>query len=566
MGGADSAARAVWQEAPHTVGGLVRSVLGQSPEREAAAWLEKRYRAVPEQLSAPEIAWTPGAPLRLFPVTFTFTAAVRRGRRQALATVSVRYLLDLLPPGRCFPPQCFDGAPEDAACHDERLLTAPDAPQLDALAERVRRGRPLHQPGAAAALALELGFTPVHLRLAPERRVRAALCFDSRAERVVTPDGHVGLRLLPPGTLIVNTARCRPEEEAAAILHELAHGLLEGPFRCMEVLYGCRGPVPVPIDRLERTAEQLRRCLQLPADTVLKRAETLPLPEAARTLAKDCAAVPGDVRLRMAELGLREALGVLCPIDGGVARPHRCAGAWPEDTTFAVSYMGASALYQRDERFRGVIHSGAYTYANGFFCRKDPRYVRRGRLTEYAASHVDRCCLAFREVPPEREADRPATLAGYEELNAPPAYAFLYEPLPEDDTPRAATERMKSRVQFISEADKWEKLRYELVGLTFQKAVRVVMKHQDFNQHELGLSIGMTQSAVSQHLKWDAARPDAGLLVAFGIGMRVPYFITEALLDCACIGLGNSRRDGLLRRFMGESDRLNVFACNAVLA
>ena len=56
--------------------------------------------------------------------------------------------------------------------------------------------------------------------------------------------------------------------------------------------------------------------------------------------------------------------------------------------------------YLRNPKFRQVIDSAYYVYAEGHYCLDDSRYVVKDHLgfkhlTSYAREHMDECCLVF---------------------------------------------------------------------------------------------------------------------------------------------------------------------------
>lgn len=68
--------------------------------------------------------------------------------------------------------------------------------------------------------------------------------------------------------------------------------------------------------------------------------------------------------------------------------------------TYSVSLKDAVRECADSETFQRRIKSGRYIFADSYFCLNAPEYIQRdadgtARLTAYALSHLDECCLTF---------------------------------------------------------------------------------------------------------------------------------------------------------------------------
>ncbi len=106
-------------------------------------------------------------------------------------------------------------------------------------------------------------------------------------------------------------------------------------------------------------------------------------------------------KLRMMELGYERAKGVLNYVNGAYTPWYNTASMMLEwNQTFTISVQDAATEYIENPRFAALIDTGRYQYVEGHFCIRDAAYVAfdsngNARLTDYARSHIDECCLTF---------------------------------------------------------------------------------------------------------------------------------------------------------------------------
>lgn len=106
-------------------------------------------------------------------------------------------------------------------------------------------------------------------------------------------------------------------------------------------------------------------------------------------------------RNRMEELGFEKVHGVLNYVNGEYIPPYFFGeGILQKGQTFVIGIREAMEEYGRNENFREVIGSGFYVYVEGKFCLNKGKFVRRNtngalRMTEYARTHTEECCLRF---------------------------------------------------------------------------------------------------------------------------------------------------------------------------
>ncbi|MCD7856408.1 MAG: hypothetical protein LUG55_01115 [Clostridiales bacterium] len=171
-----------------------------------------------------------------------------------------------------------------------------------------------------------------------------------------------------------------------------------------------------PVYWMEWQANQMVRRLAMPTEqTKLKIAETISKKErnhrhkdrlkvieaVIEELAEFYCAPKQSVRQRMIELGYPEAQGVLNYCNGGYVPNYWVdPDAIAPGQTYTVSLNAATEEYSRNQYFRSRINSGKYVYVESHFCQNSPKYVEPDekaglRLTDYARTHMNECCLVF---------------------------------------------------------------------------------------------------------------------------------------------------------------------------
>ena len=112
--------------------------------------------------------------------------------------------------------------------------------------------------------------------------------------------------------------------------------------------------------------------------------------------------------LRLKDFGYDVAKGVNRYVDGHYVPAYGTSnGEWKNGVDYIIEHKAVFELYFDDAQFREVINTGRFVFVENHLCLADRRFVTMGmtqsasvrtaRLTDYARSHIDECCLAFRE-------------------------------------------------------------------------------------------------------------------------------------------------------------------------
>lgn len=102
--------------------------------------------------------------------------------------------------------------------------------------------------------------------------------------------------------------------------------------------------------------------------------------------------------IRMTELGYSEAKPYCVYVDDteqNYGSPNSSKAVCRQQT---ISISEAFRLYQTNEFFRLVLDTGGFQYLDGYFIRKNPKYLKKEnghplQMTEYAKNHLAECTL-----------------------------------------------------------------------------------------------------------------------------------------------------------------------------
>lgn len=106
-------------------------------------------------------------------------------------------------------------------------------------------------------------------------------------------------------------------------------------------------------------------------------------------------------KIRALELGYEQAAGVFNYVDGQYQPPFSFSkGSLKKDQTFIIDRNNAIVESFFNPAIAEDVRAGRFIHAGGMMVINDPKYVaieegEEARLTSYALSHVDECCLVF---------------------------------------------------------------------------------------------------------------------------------------------------------------------------
>ena len=390
------------------------------------------------------------------------------------------------------------------------------------------------------------------------------------------------------GTVLINEALCRtPEAANSTMVHECIHWRLDRLFFFLrqaagtgEKLQACRKASPVSPASfsfeeawMERQANAIPGYMMMPDNQIWKEVQWRTLsgdtdfpPAVTRRLITELAELYGVsrsmARVRMIENGYRCAEGVFCFLrDGTYVPDHACSSAWPAGRTYTISFAEAAALRSRSAAFSAAVSGGRYAYVEGHFCRVGSRYLTRDsrgrwRLTPYARSHIDECCIAF--TPAGRAPVRPGSpLWAARKKEAAGCY------LPHDFVAEPGTPAWeKENASFLRDAALWSELSDALPN-DLQKAVQMILDKKGLTWEKLSFSLGVDRRAVS---KWMAQpRISEAHLVAVVVALNLRADLGLKLLQIGGCHLRTSGVHQLYAMMVCCAERMTVEQCNEIL-
>ena len=147
--------------------------------------------------------------------------------------------------------------------------------------------------------------------------------------------------------------------------------------------------------------------------------------EVAAAVIKDLADFYGTstmtARIRMIDLGYHVARGAMVEVDGVTVPPFMTSNArMAADISYVISFDNLTRLFTENADFRKEMETRPYIMVEHHLCLDDPRFVERTedgfRLTDYARSHIDVCCLSFKIVKVSQQAGYDKNAAHNDEI------------------------------------------------------------------------------------------------------------------------------------------------------
>ena len=401
-----------------------------------------------------------------------------------------------------------------------------------------------------------------------------------------------------PGDIIVNRRYKGPshrEQLSSIVIHECCHHYEHDLFVWAQSLYNAdilgidcpvvRGRYPSkgksPVFWAERQARQMTYRIRMnKMVTRIKAEEYLRLyrkqnPDGPvgeqyettiRRLARFFEVSEPCARNRMVEVGFSEARGVLNVVDGKRIPPFSYAeGVLSRNQTFLICAKDAVKLFAQNEKFRELVSSGAYIYAEGRFCINTAEYVRRDRegkpyLTEYARSHTEACCLRFDRAG---SVENPEYHWGELHLEAGGAKQFVKNGQTIYCPQCAAEPGLCDPAAFKAEMEWSVAVRRMISGMEFGEALKVLMNVRDISVEQMESASGLSVSTVKRLRAGQEA--SAEQIVAIAVALQLPPTVSEDLLAMCDIRLDrNSTRNTayqliLMTQYRSDIEQVNAF-------
>lgn len=273
-------------------------------------------------------------------------------------------------------------------------------------------------------------------------------------------------------------------------------------------------------------------------------------------------------RNRMVEIGYPQAQGIRNVVDGKRIPPFSYAeGVLSRNQTFLICAKDAVKLFTQNEKFRELISSGTYIYAEGRFCINTDEYVRRGKdgkpcLTEYARLHTEVCCLRFdREGSVENpeyhwgELHMESGRVNRSQQNGQVAYC------PQN----AAEPGLCDPTAFRAELEWSVAIRKLISGKEFGDALKVLMDVRDISVEQMESASGISVSALKRLRAGQEATAEQ--IIAIAVALQLPPMVSGDLLEMCGIRLDhNSLKNSAYQMILMTQYKTGIEQVNTFLA
>ena len=227
------------------------------------------------------------------------------------------------------------------------------------------------------------------------------------------------------------------------------------------------------------------------------------------------------IKRRMITLGSVAAKGALNFVDDR----YICDFAFnPEQLhageTFVITRGQFTKVYEQEERFRELINTHEFIYADGHVCCNQPQFVRKTQngymLTSWALEHVDECCLKFSksyEYSPQQY--RIGVLHSDQDYNE--CYLMIHAL---DIAGMPDEELMDKNLEYLDELPKRP-----------SKALSKLIKDRLNTQRALAAASGLSEATISRMCKeddYDYSIQDVTRLI---VGLQLPPPLSALFLD-----------------------------------
>ena len=238
------------------------------------------------------------------------------------------------------------------------------------------------------------------------------------------------------------------------------------------------------------------------------------------------------VRARLIQLGYVMAKGALNYVDDRYIDPFAFSiekGAG--DYTFVIDKKAAFAEYMDNPDFREYLDSGEFIYADGHICLNDPKYIvytRTGaKLTKWANSHVDKCCLRFISVYEQYNVGEYCFGA----LNSDEEYNRHYLMLGDNDKGQARPVSFEEMSNIANS-----------LPSTFHETLVGLMKMKNVTIEQLADKASMSVETIKRLRRFERRDYTIDQIIALCIGLHLPPWLSCEL----------TRRAGLMLRDIPE--------------
>ena len=233
-------------------------------------------------------------------------------------------------------------------------------------------------------------------------------------------------------------------------------------------------------------------------------------------------------KIRLVEVGYKEAIGTFNYVDGHYVKPYTFrSGALKENQTFTIG--AADAAFERfmNLELRKLTENGDYIFVDNHFVYNTPKYVQPGEdgeleLTRYALTHMDECCLIF-DVKVKGQVDSYYYTECY--LNSESS-DITFELTFHNGYENAPPERQVAYRQRLFEEAKAVRLK---MTDDPEQCMKVLLEWRGMNYTELAKEIWVNERTIRRTVNGETTpKVENGVLICFAL--HLPPLVSDKLL------------------------------------
>lgn len=258
------------------------------------------------------------------------------------------------------------------------------------------------------------------------------------------------------------------------------------------------------------------------------------------------------VKKRLFDLGFEEVGGACNFIDGDYVRPFSFKkGSLKTDETFVLSFNDLIDMINDPKtNLLVILLQGNYVFVENHLCVSDEKYVVKncnGQLvmTDYGRTHADECCLKFKVKSKGKVESQEIVMYCYLARGNGCDLSFDIS-VATDKTSFASNNGIES----IDYFEKINEVKKKIRGMEFCEALSYLIGYQGLEIKEFtddpDDSSSLSARQVERYKNGETTNLNKRVVVAICLALRLPPSLSEELLNCAGMSLGNSKDDAIL--------------------
>jgi transcriptional regulator with XRE-family HTH domain len=270
-------------------------------------------------------------------------------------------------------------------------------------------------------------------------------------------------------------------------------------------------------------------------------------------------------RLRMIQTGYTQAIGAFNYVDNHYVPLHGASNSnlVKSNQTYTLSSVDAIFASFSSPTIFSLLKNGHYIFVENHYCLFESTYVTktedgRYRLTPYARTHMEECCLLFTVAFKDKKINTDNILIhsalnkdilGDIEMNI----TFAGSSLPENH------EKYLAAQQEINDLS-------ALINHDFPSSLKAIMDYREAKQSSVSIDADISQPYLSQIMN-GTKRPSKEIIIKLCIALHLPYDdIAKPLLTTAGYALTCSEQDTAYQWILRFHFSSTLDECNVILS